>query len=70
MKYAAKIQKIMVSGKPDITKSLNLYCPGAYTIKFVWYPIGVIKLADAPKQIAIKKALVGSNISFGETFMK
>ena len=56
----ATIQKIIVSGKPTIKKSLNLYWPGAKTIKLVWYPIGVIKLADAPKQTAIRKALVGS----------
>ena len=39
---------------------MNLYWPGPKTIKFVWYPIGVIKLAEAPKHIAIRKALVGS----------
>ena len=43
-----------VSGAPIIRKSLNLYLPGANTIKLVWYPIGVIKLADAAKHIATK----------------
>ena len=47
-------QKISVSGAPMIRKSLNRYLPGANTIKLVWYPIGVIKLADAPKHIATK----------------
>ena len=50
----ATIQNIIVNGNPSNTKSLNLYCPGAKTIIFVWYPMGVIKLAEAPKQIAIK----------------
>ena len=47
-------QKINVNGRPTYIKSFILYSPGAYTIKFVWYPMGVIKLLDAPKQIATK----------------
>ena len=47
-------QKIIVSGAPIIKKSLNRYLPGANTIKLVWYPMGVIKLAEAPKHIATK----------------
>jgi hypothetical protein len=26
----------------------NIHPPGPYTIRFVWYPVGVIKLALAP----------------------
>ena len=29
-------------------------------MRLVWYPIGVIKLAEAPKHMAIKNARVGS----------
>jgi len=60
IKNVAIIQNIIVKGNPKIKKSLNLYWPGAKTIRLVWYPIGVMKLVDAPKQIAIKNAFVGS----------
>jgi len=40
----------IVRGKPILKKSLKEYPPGPKTIRFVWYPIGVIKLAAAPKQ--------------------
>ena len=52
----------MLNGSPALIKSINLYCPGPNTIKFVWYPIGVMKLAEAPKHTAIKKGL-GSTIN-------
>ena len=70
IKYEASNQNIIVRGNPTTTKSLNLYSPGAYTIRFVWYPIGVIKLAEAPKQTAIRNALVGSITSTDEILIK
>lgn len=48
-------QKMIFSGVPTLRKSENLNCPTLYIIVFVWYPTGVIKLAEEPNIIAIKK---------------
>ena len=60
----------MVKGNPAIKKSLNLYWPGPKTMRLVWYPMGVIKLAEAPKHIDIRKALVGSRAISGLVIWK
>ena len=57
MNQTARPQNIKFKGNPIYMKSFILYCPGANTIRLVWYPIGVIKQADAPKHIAIKNGL-------------
>ena len=36
---------------------MNLYPPAPWTIRLVWYPIGVKKLADAAIAIVMKKGL-------------
>ena len=43
---------MILKGNPALIKSKNLYCPGPYTIRLVWYPTGVIKLLEAPKHTA------------------
>ena len=48
----ARIQKIKFNGSPVLIKSENRYLPGPNTMRFVWYPIGVMKQVDAPQQMA------------------
>ena len=52
IKPIAKIQNVTDKGRPTFKKSENLYPPGPYTIRFVWYPTGVLKDAEAAKQTA------------------
>ena len=68
----AKIQNINESGSPILTKSIKRYCPGANTIRFVWYPTGVIKQVDAPNAIATKNGLGSTSkpTSFDKTLAK
>ena len=46
-------QNIKLSGTPTFVKSVKRYPPGEYIIVLVLYPIGVAKLVEAAKVIAI-----------------
>ena len=48
---------ISVNPAPYFAISKNLYLPGPYTIKFVWYPIGVKKDWLTPNKTSIINAL-------------
>mmetsp|Transcript_51532 Transcript_51532/g.128267 ORF Transcript_51532/g.128267 Transcript_51532/m.128267 type:complete len:213 (-) Transcript_51532:721-1359(-) len=47
--------KTVLRGTPILEKSENLYPPGAHTIMLVWYPMGVMKEADAATMMHIRK---------------
>ena len=50
-------QHIILKGRPAFMKSINLYPPMLWTIRFVWYPMGVEKLAEAAIHTVIKKGI-------------